>query len=236
MMKKIRNGRGGFTLIELLVVIAIIAILAAMLLPALSAARERGRAADCVSKLKNLILQANLYADDNQDFYFSASPKINGGTAYWCGSIVHPFAPYLNAIFSASLASGGTSGDTNIAMSPDSPLNCLSNDAGRERWKYADYGYNVMPNDHATKSAYGSRPRTFAYEPTMLLIFADAALVGSDLGASNYKWCTKWDGSSTAGQGIWFGHGKLANIAFSDGHVESKLKDEVSDDNFYMDN
>jgi len=65
-MKELRNmgGSKGFTLIELLVVIAVIAILAALLLPALARAKQKGQQAACMSNMRQIGMAARLYMDD----------------------------------------------------------------------------------------------------------------------------------------------------------------------------
>lgn len=94
-MKNQRKQR--FTLIELLVVIAIIAILASMLLPTLNKARESGKKASCINKMKQIYLGATLYADANYD-YLPAIYQTSPAT-YWFANIYY----YINKTPSASM-------------------------------------------------------------------------------------------------------------------------------------
>ena len=74
-----QEGKRGFTLIELLVVIAIIAILAALLLPALAAAKFRAKVTQCTDDLRQWSVVANLYAGDHKD-YLPLDPTVGKPT------------------------------------------------------------------------------------------------------------------------------------------------------------
>ncbi|MBQ6472002.1 MAG: type II secretion system protein [Victivallales bacterium] len=84
-----------FTLIELLVVIAIISVLAAMLLPALSKAREKARTISCASNQRNLNLILSMYMDDSEGYAPQCEKDSSTGfTVNWAAILTeHKYAP-----------------------------------------------------------------------------------------------------------------------------------------------
>src|SRR4026207_1927565 len=89
-----RAQRGGFTLIELLVVIAIIAILAAILFPVFAQARDKARAAGCLSNMKQIGRAVSMYEQDYEslppayNLYDIPEPITKDGHAYWAGLLL----------------------------------------------------------------------------------------------------------------------------------------------------
>ena len=110
-----RRGPGrGFTLIELLVVVSIIAILAAMLLPALSKARDQVRRQTCATNMGSLTKAVLLYVDDND----SNPPAVHalGSALEGTFAVVHEFLYYVAIAEYVQLAvvkGKGLTGDVN---------------------------------------------------------------------------------------------------------------------------
>jgi prepilin-type N-terminal cleavage/methylation domain-containing protein/prepilin-type processing-associated H-X9-DG protein len=123
--KPARGVAEGFTLIELLVVIAIIAILAAMLLPALSRAKQKASQTTCLNNLKQLALGMALYVGDNTDTYAGAASANTYGPHLedWIYWRVGGYTPTINGVVmtlekSPLVVLLGTSTKTNLFRCP----------------------------------------------------------------------------------------------------------------------
>ena len=95
-----------FTLIELLVVIAIIAILAAMLMPALSKAREAAKKSGCINNIKQFGLYFQMYGSDNGDYVVPGrinATGYNGSEARWMVRLL----PYAGGVYGTKSSYSG---------------------------------------------------------------------------------------------------------------------------------
>ena len=114
-----KRTKTGFTLIELLVVIAIIAILAAVLLPVLSAAKQRAWAANCMNNKKQLEIAVIMYTTDNNDFLpFNPDQSVTtAGALPWIAGVMDwtPSSDNTNIAYLVNSSYSGLAGYTSTA-------------------------------------------------------------------------------------------------------------------------
>ena len=198
----------SFTLIELLVVIAIIAILAAMLLPALSAARESARCSTCVSNLKQQGLAMVMYANDYADYRT-------------------PVVPSMGAVRSGNqgfelIYKGGYLTDPNVFYCPS------ERKITREKYWYENtpgnnvvFGYLNAFWDTSDRSQKYSHKLSGPFPTWKVDKFTASCPIESP---STMPLCGDilWQANSV-GQDVCHGqqHGKNINVTYADGHAET---------------
>ena len=219
-------GRPAFTLIEVLVVVAIIAILAALLLPALSSAKAKGKQVACANHLKQLAIGFKMYAADNEGRLVDNTPE-NRSTNDW---IVGNMKLDLDATNQAQIRMGELFPYANQPPIYHCPMD-LSESRGRSRVR--SYSMNGWMGSRYMESAPQVKGfRTFVREselaaarPAGLWVMLDEHEVSIDDG----WFLVTMDDSRPFASFPATRHQHGYGLSFGDGHVETKrLRDPNS--------
>ncbi len=248
----LRYRRTRFTLIELLVVIGIIGILAAILLPALMAAKGKARGASCISNLKQIALANILYEDTFKRFAPFRNGTHSSGTPWSAGQFW--FGYRENSTDSWDLSRGllrpYLDSHGKVLQCPQATLLPFEGATGMNGG-VGGYGYNSYgvgstayfegygPSDSSSCWDHGGLTSSQISSPALTVMFADAANFqwGTDkleekaeLTCPYSLWnvpvdklrCKKPAGDQMYGT-MHFRHtAKTANVAWVDGHVETE--------------
>ena len=208
------QGKACFTLIELLVVIAIIAILAAMLLPALSAARARARTSNCLGNLKQFGTAVTMYTQDNKEtVVYHVLPQY-GTYGRW----FHALDPYCSMVdWGRTTAKSGVM--LQVAACPEDTMFNITYTSGLS----AENGGNNP--SYGLSQHVGGKSLAQLKDPSTLVVFADCLHIEENTAKKNNNGSyINWAGAYTAPR-----HAGGANIVHVDGSAVSTTKPEYED-------
>jgi len=243
--KTTRILSGAFTLLELLVVIAIIAILAAMLLPALSAAKKRGAQATCINNQKQLALGMQIYVSDNNDtFPGCASGGVYGfqfaDWIYWRTNSDYPQFPQSPIV---TAVRGLQPTTLRCPLDTDNNARLTSSPYTPYFFSYSFTGYGLVNGQNVGMSSVFVGPtnsptaylfkESAVHNPSMKIMLAEEPSDSADSGdGQDFIYDGRWipcnsDGSMA--DPLTIRHGGKADVAFGDGHVEPVTPDFGAD-------